>query len=160
MQRQQRAIEQSRIRQEAKPLGELINKMRRAKEEGRDPYEIPPPPPRRKKRPKSQPENKIKNACFRVLHKHGIYAYRQNSGMTWINGHPIRFGTPGAADITGIMPDGTRLEIECKRPGGKQSDSQKQFQQVIEANNGIYWLIDDADVLDAKVSQWFNEEGE
>lgn len=35
---------------------------------------------------------------------------------------------------------GLILFIECKRPGGKQTEYQKQFQREVEANGGTYCL--------------------
>lgn len=75
--------------------------------------------------------------------------WRQNTGAMAIdtaNGKRfVRFGTPGAADITGIK-DGIRYEIEIKTKTGKQSPSQREFQKMIESNGGKYILarsIDD-----------------
>lgn len=53
----------------------------------------------------------------------------------------MSFGYPGAGDITGILPDGRRLEIECKSPTGKQSEKQRKFQEKIEQNGGVYLLV-------------------
>lgn len=52
----------------------------------------------------------------------------------------MQFGTPGAADITGILPDGRRLEIEVKAATGRQSEQQKKYQAMIERFNGVYVL--------------------
>jgi len=52
----------------------------------------------------------------------------------------IRFGVPGQADLTGILPDGRRLEIEVKSPTGRQTAEQRSFQQMIERFNGVYIL--------------------
>ena len=148
---QRAAKERDRIRSQAPSLADLIGKMSRAKAEGKDPYSVTVPPHLRTKtkaraevsrgRAKSQPENEVKNACLRWLKNHGIYAFRQNTGMVWAGSHPVRFGTPGAGDITGLMPDGRRLEIECKSASGKQSDTQKRFEELMRRNNGIYLLV-------------------
>lgn len=53
---------------------------------------------------------------------------------------PIRFGLPGQADVTGICPDGRRLEVELKYGAGKQREEQKKFQKMIDATGGIYIL--------------------
>lgn len=55
--------------------------------------------------------------------------------------HPIRFGLPGSADLTGVInPTGQRLEIEVKTPTGRQSKTQKNYQEMIESMGGIYIL--------------------
>ncbi len=101
-------------------------------------------------------ESQVLKDCLRELERQGIVAWRQNTGTgTYACGPavprfggsvspPIRrvqFGRPGAADITGILPNGVRLEVECKAPGRKQSPMQVKFQRQIEANNGVYLLV-------------------
>lgn len=56
------------------------------------------------------------------------------------HGNVVRFGVPGQADLTGILPGGRRLEIEVKSPGGRQSVEQRQFQAMIERFGGLYVL--------------------
>jgi hypothetical protein len=55
----------------------------------------------------------------------------------------IKYGCIGSADITGIMDDGTRVEIEIKVKRDKQRESQKNFETMIRQCNGIYIIIDD-----------------
>ena len=55
----------------------------------------------------------------------------------------IKYGFVGSADITGIMPDGIRIEIEVKVGKDKQRESQKIFENVIRQCNGIYFIVDD-----------------
>lgn len=64
----------------------------------------------------------------------------------------VRFGLPGQADVTGILPcpcgcgRGVRLEIEVKREvGGVQSVEQKRYQQIVERFGGIYVLARSVD---------------
>lgn len=53
----------------------------------------------------------------------------------------MRFGTPGQADISGILaPSGRRIEIECKSATGRQSEQQRRFQAMIEKHGGLYVL--------------------
>ena len=52
----------------------------------------------------------------------------------------MKFGVNGQADISGIMSDGKRLEIEVKSERGRQSKAQKAFQRVIERMGGVYIL--------------------
>jgi hypothetical protein len=87
---------------------------------------------------------------------------RQNTGVGWFakgeparktdpEAYPVKFGTPGQADITGIIaPNGLRLEIECKTERGRQSDEQKLWERLITRFGGVYVLarslqdVDDA----------------
>lgn len=54
----------------------------------------------------------------------------------------VQYGLIGQADISGIrLPNGQRIEIECKRPkGGRQSDEQKAFEAMVTRFGGIYVL--------------------
>ena len=45
--------------------------------------------------------------------------------------------TPGLPDLI-AMGRGLILFIEVKRPGGKQTAHQRQFQREVEANGGVY----------------------
>lgn len=81
-------------------------------------------------------ETETVKAILTFLKICGIVAWRQNTGGRG----RFRWGFPGCGDITGIMPDGRRLEIEVKTGEGKQSDEQLRFQNVIEKNNGVYIL--------------------
>lgn len=68
----------------------------------------------------------------------------------------VQFGLKGAADLTGVLACGKRLELECKRDGGKQSKDQQVFQRVMEALGALYAVVHSADeaqrVLDSHVS--------
>ena len=57
----------------------------------------------------------------------------------------VRFGVKGMADLSGILNDGRRLEIEVKALHGKQSDEQRAFQRMIEKFGGVYILARSAD---------------
>jgi len=69
--------------------------------------------------------------------------WRQNSGTapSWDGKRVVRFGVPGCADISGLLIDGRRLEIEVKKAGGKQSPDQVNFQRMIERFGGVYMLV-------------------
>jgi len=54
----------------------------------------------------------------------------------------IQFGVTGQADLTGLVRrTGQRIEIEVKRPGGKQSIAQKIFETQISGAGGLYLLV-------------------
>lgn len=148
------AREKSELHRKVRPLGTFVAEAARAKREG----VLLPTMPRIQSqdsadtmpglsvghtddRDGNRREAPVLRACLRWLHKQGIFAYRQNSGTAWINGQPVSFGYSGAADITGILPDGRRLEVECKSATGRQSEKQKKFQEAIERNNGVYLLV-------------------
>jgi hypothetical protein len=66
--------------------------------------------------------------------------WRANVGAARIGNRLIRFGVPGQADLTGILADGRRLEIEVKSLTGRQTPQQVAFGRTIEKLNGIYIL--------------------
>jgi len=68
--------------------------------------------------------------------------WRQNTGKapSWDGLRVITFGVKGGADISGLLRGGRRLEIEVKKPGGRQSEEQKAFQRMIEGLGGLYIL--------------------
>lgn len=75
--------------------------------------------------------------------------WRQNSGFAvplWAytkkqNNPPrIAFGIPGCADLSGILSDGRRLEIEVKKPKGVWSEKQRNFAYMMNKMNGVYIL--------------------
>ena len=57
----------------------------------------------------------------------------------------IRFGVEGAADLSGILAGGRRLEVEVKSERGRQSDEQHAYQAMIERFGGVYILARSAD---------------
>lgn len=152
------ARERSELHRKVRPLGQFIADAARAKVSG------VPPIPRvlpaatsngaqpsvqqntagqslRAKVCRSTREAPVLHACLRWLHQQGIFAWRQNTGTAWLGDQPVSFGYPGAGDITGILPDGRRLEVECKSTTGKQSEKQAKFQAKIEQNRGVYLLV-------------------
>lgn len=73
--------------------------------------------------------------------------WKQQTGATMIGQRFIRFGIKGAADITGILPGGVRLEIEIKTGLARQSPHQKEYQLMIESFGGIYLVARDGEKL-------------
>ena len=70
----------------------------------------------------------------------GLRIWRANAGVARFGQRTVRFGIPGQADLTGILPDGRRLEIEVKSATGRQSSEQRSFQNMIERFHGVYIL--------------------
>lgn len=87
-------------------------------------------------------EKRVQNEIFREFGtRSDLRIWRANRGSMKIGDRFIEFGIDGQADITGILPDGRRLEIECKRRiGGKQSKDQENFEALITRFGGIYIL--------------------
>lgn len=87
-------------------------------------------------------ESEIQAAILQYLAtREDLRAWRNNVGVGVLNGgHHVRFGVPGQADISGILAGGRRLEIEVKRPDGRQSEQQRRFQAMVERFGGVYIL--------------------
>ena len=116
-----------------------------------------PPPLKkpRKKTPKNDLEAAVKREGLALLHKMGMPCWRQNAGEVHIGSYYIQLAPSGAADLTGILPDGRRLECEAKRRyGGIQSDDQKEFQQMIESRGGVYILFHSSTELSDKLKKY------
>jgi len=143
--RNQFAVDKSRLAKAAKPLGRLITETARARRTNQPippvPCVSPPAPRTRKRAPKKDRESTVLHDCLKLLHKQGVYAWRNNSGTLWSNGQPVSFGYPGSADIIGLLSNGCFLAVECKSATGRQSAKQKKFQARIEANGGLYILV-------------------
>ena len=86
-------------------------------------------------------EKAIQNEILRAFGtKRWLRLWRANTGVARIGNRVIRFGIPGQADLTGILPRGVRLEVEVKSPDGRQTEEQRNFQRMIERFGGVYVL--------------------
>jgi hypothetical protein len=89
-----------------------------------------------------KPEAEVLAECLDWLKKHRIWARRMNVGAGVLGRSFVSFGIVGSADITGILPDGRRLEIETKKgKGGWLSEEQLKYKKDIQENNGIYLIV-------------------
>lgn len=87
------------------------------------------------------PEHSTLNAILREFGtRNDMRIWRNNTGVARRGRQIVRFGVPGQADLTGILPDGRRLEIETKSTVGRQTDDQRNYQAMIERFNGLYIL--------------------
>lgn len=64
--------------------------------------------------------------------------WSQPTGAAWRGNQLIRYGFLGAADITGILRGGWRVEIEVKTGNASQQKNQKIFEKNIKMWGGIY----------------------
>lgn len=94
-------------------------------------------------------ETQLVKTILQAVNYYGFF-WRNNSGAQKIdNGGSkrfVRFGLPGSADIIGVHK-GRFVAIEVKSQRGRQSDNQRQFQESIEKQGGVYILaysVDDA----------------
>lgn len=73
-----------------------------------------------------------------------VRAWRNETGAARMMNNPeriIHYGLKGSADITGILNNGKRLEMEVKTGNATQSKQQKLFNKMIDEFNGIYCVV-------------------
>jgi hypothetical protein len=89
-------------------------------------------------------ENDLKNLILDYLSAKGIFHWRNNSGavVSEYKGKKrfMRYGAVGSPDIFCVVK-GRCIGLELKGPKGKQSDSQKEFQERLEEAGGLYLLV-------------------
>ena len=86
-------------------------------------------------------ERAIQNDILRAFgSKRWMRLWRANVLAARMGDRFVRAGVAGQADLTGILPDGRRLEIEVKSDRGRQTEDQRNFQRMIERFGGVYVL--------------------
>lgn len=107
-----------------------------------------------KRSPRARPlETPIVRTILEALRwDYRVLVWRQNTGVARYKTEDgservVRYGVPGAADITGLVRGtGRRLEIEVKRDGkSKPSAEQIHYAKLITAASGIYLLVTSLD---------------
>lgn len=93
-------------------------------------------------------EKQIQNSILKAFAtRSDMRLWRNNTGVaiTPDGAQVVRYGLPGSADLTGILPDGKRLEIEVKSATGRATGQQGAFARMIERFNGVYILARSVD---------------
>jgi len=94
--------------------------------------------PRRKRR---KPERAVQKACLTWLRAQGALVAVTDAGAAYRAGAFFGDAIPrGWPDLTGLLPDGRFLGVECKAKRGRQSPAQKVMEREIRKRNGIYVL--------------------
>lgn len=96
-------------------------------------------------------EREVLKACLDFLHLHGIFVWRQNQGAIPLKegGYRRFVGQRGVSDCLGILPGGTFLAVEVKRPGGKMSQDQVEFQERVASLGGVACCVSSVGELEA-----------
>lgn len=89
-----------------------------------------------------------------------VRLWRNNVGAAVVNGESqatrrfVRFGLVGSADITGVLANGRRVEIEVKRPDGKgrRSAAQVAFAAMAQRFGALYVLAESVDDVEVAVN--------
>ena len=92
-------------------------------------------------RHRGKPERAVQRAIVIYLRAHGALVAVTDAGAAYragsFGGDTVPAGWP---DITGLLPDGRFIGVECKSPTGRQSPVQKLMEQEIRKRSGIYIL--------------------
>lgn len=95
-------------------------------------------PPRAKHR---KPERAVQKAIVAFLRARNCLVAVTDAGAAYRAGAFFGDAIPaGWPDITGLLPDGRFIGVECKAPGGRQSPAQRAMEQEIRRRDGIYVL--------------------
>ena len=95
----------------------------------------------RPRRKRLKPERAVQKVCLLWLRSRGALVAVTDAGAAYRAG--VFFGDAipaGWPDITGLLPDGRFIGVECKAPGGRQGQAQKAMEREIRKRNGIYIL--------------------
>jgi hypothetical protein len=97
-----------------------------------------------------QPEAAVLEECLDWLKRNRIWVRRMNVGKGTLGRTGFfTYGIIGSADITGLLRNGRRLEIETKAgKGGRLSVDQQRFRQDIIDNNGVYLIVHGVEELE------------
>lgn len=93
------------------------------------------------RRMRGKPERAVQREILIYLRAHGCLVAITDAGAAYRAGSFGADTVPaGWPDITGLMPDGRFIGVECKSPAGRQSPVQKQMESEIRKRSGIYIL--------------------
>lgn len=113
------------------------------------------------RRSKGNPETPIVKAIIETLNVlAGVECWRTNSGAILNQrGIPVRMNPDGCGDVSGVVaPWGLHFEVEAKRPGKKQRETQIARQKMLMKRGAIYILAHDGpearQALNAAIETW------
>lgn len=101
------------------------------------------------------PHTTLVQGILDLLRLHRIPAYPTNTGAAMMeNKRFVRFGFPGVADVTGILPPkGRYIAIEAKTGRGKLAQAQRDFKCMVQIAGGLYFEVRDLGVFDNQLKE-------
>jgi len=98
------------------------------------------------------PERAVLSQIMQYLKLQGCLVYRMNTGASVFQNAEgprrfVRFGIRGMADVLAFTRSGTVVWVEAKSSTGRQSDTQRVFQEEVEAFGHVYVLANSVDVV-------------
>jgi hypothetical protein len=95
----------------------------------------------RPRRRRGRPERAVVKACLAELRRLGALVAVTDAGAAYRAGAFFGDAVPrGWPDLTGLLPNGRFVGVECKAEGGRQSPAQKRMEGEIRSRNGLYVL--------------------
>jgi hypothetical protein len=105
-------------------------------------------PQKQPRRKRGRPEAKVQKQIAAWLISKGCIVIVTDAGLLNRMGLGYSFGIPaGWPDLTGCLPNGRFIGVECKAAKGKQSPIQILQQMKIESRHGLYILAHSLDEL-------------
>jgi hypothetical protein len=99
-------------------------------------------------------ESAVIRAVDEYLTVSGIQHWRNNTGAHVEGSRFIRYGKPGSSDFCGVCPGSGRfLAVECKRPGGKLTEPQRDFLDMINRNGGVGIVVSSIESLEIQLKE-------
>ena len=106
------------------------------------------------RRSRGKPERAVQKVCLIELRRLGALVAVTDAGAAYRAGAFFGDAIPaGWPDITGVLPDGRFIGVECKAPAcpglgqraGRQSPAQKVVEEEVRRRNGLYILARSAE---------------
>jgi hypothetical protein len=92
-------------------------------------------------------ESVVLRAVLAVLQAHPrvAFVWRANTISQKIGLRYIKAGFVGQPDVLGMLKDGQFLACEVKRPGGKLTDEQAAFLELVNRRGGLGFMATSVD---------------
>jgi len=104
----------------------------------------------------TETETEIKKDIYEFLFNlEGFLVVETPNQGRLLKGKRLPVKEKGVPDLTGCCV-GKYIAIEVKKPGGKQSEFQKLFEQKVIRCGGLYWLVESVDDVIKKLIKDFN----
>ncbi|HUT56499.1 MAG TPA: VRR-NUC domain-containing protein [Phycisphaerae bacterium] len=105
------------------------------------------------RRRRGKPERAVQKAVLLWLRARGALVAVTDAGAAYRAGAFFGDAIPaGWPDVTGLLPDGRFIGVECKAPNGRQSPAQKAMEQEIRRRNGVYILARGVEDVQSEIS--------
>jgi hypothetical protein len=106
---------------------------------------------------KAPREQDLVKPALQLLALRGCFCWRNNTGAVSAGEGSrrrfIRFSTPGASDILGVLPGGRFICVELKRKGNKPTALQRSFLEAVRSAGGAALVVSSLAELDRRLGE-------